>query len=160
MSSILDMNEEEWTNQKAEYRRRLGTIIIPLDISATVAKGLLSRIDAFFSEIRLEVSEVEGRKESIDNIIREWERTKIAGGNELERKKRASNAIQEYPLGDGNTTNLYDLQRQLTERLSYLLGVLDILNGKQSRLITITGVLKLERELSPHSDISWNAGQS
>ena len=160
MSSILDMNDEEWAQQKLEYKRRLSTIIIPLDISATVAKGLLSRIDAFFSEIRLEVSEVEGRKESIDNIIREWERTKIAGGNELERKRRASVAIQEYPIDEGRTVNLYDIQRQLTEKLSYLLGVLDILNGKQSRLITITGVLKLERDLSPHSDISWEAGRS
>lgn len=160
MSSILDMSDEEWLQQKSEYKRRVSTIVIPLDISATVAKGLLSRIDSFFSEIRLEVSEVEGRKERVDNVIREWEREKAVGGNEIARKRAATQAIQEYPLGDGQTTNLYEVQRQMTERLSYLLGVLDILNGKQSRLITITGVLKLEKDLSPHSDISWDAGRS
>lgn len=160
MSSILEMNDQEWANQKTEYKRKLGTIVIPLDISPGAAKGLLSRIDAFFSEIRLEIAEVEGRKEGIDNIIREWERTKIAGNNELERKRRASAAIQEYPIEEGQTVNLYNVQRQLSERLSYLLGIMDILNGKQSRLITITGVMKLEKDLAPHGDASWEAGRT
>lgn len=160
MPSILEMNDEQWREQKVEYKRKLSTIVIPLDISPGAAKGLLSRIDAFFSEIRLEVAEVEGRKEGVDNIIREWERTKIQGTNELSRKKAASNAVQQYPIEEGQTVNLYDLQRQLAERLSYLLGIVDILNGKQSRLITITGVMKLEKELSPHGDISWEAGRA
>lgn len=160
MSSVLEMTDEQWVGAKAEYKRKLSTIIIPLDITPSAAKGLLSRIDAYFSEVRLEIAEVEGRKEGVDNIIREWERTKIAGGNELERKKRASTAIQEYPIEEGQTVNLYNVQRQLMERLSYLLGIMDILNGKQSRLITITGVMKLERELSPYGDISWGAGRT
>lgn len=160
MASVLGMTDEQWAEQKMEYKRKLATIIIPLDITPGAAKGLLSRIDAFFSEIRLEIGEVEGRKEGIDSIIREWERTKIAGNNELERKRRASTAIQEYPIEEGQTVNLYNVQRQLGERLSYLFSIMDILNGKQSRLITITGVMKLEKELSPHSDSSWEAGRS
>lgn len=151
MSSIIEMNEEAWANQKRAYRERLTTIVIPLDVTPGISKGLLSRIDNFFSDIRLELAEVEAHKEGIDNIVREWERTKIAGGNELERKKRASNALQEYPIQEGVTVNLYEVQRQMIERTSYLQGIMDVLNGKQSRLITITGVMKLEKELQPHS---------
>lgn len=151
MASIIEMSDEAWAHQKQVYRERLTTIVIPLDVTPGISKGLLSRIDTFFSEIRLELAECEGRKERIDNLVREWERTKIAGGNELERKKRASNAIQEYPIEEGVTVNLYEVQRQMTERTSYLQGIMDVLNGKQSRLITITGVMKLEKELQPHS---------
>lgn len=153
MASAIDMTEEAWQAQKQAYRERLGTIIIPLDISPGVAKGLLSRIDAFFSEIRLEVAETEGRKERIDNIVREWEREKASGSNEIQRKQNATKALQEYPLEEGMKINMYEVQRQMTERLSFLNGVLDVLYGKQSRLITITGVMKLEKDLSPHADI-------
>jgi hypothetical protein len=152
MTSAIDMSDESWQVQKQAYRDRLATIIIPLDISPGIAKGLLSRIDSFFSEIRLELAETDGRKERIDNVVREWEREKADGRNEIERKQNATRAIQEYPLGDGTSTNLYEVQRQMTERASFLQGVLDVLYGKQSRLITITGVLKLERDLSPHSE--------
>jgi hypothetical protein len=156
--SIITMTEEEWEARKQHYKDRLSTIVIPLDIAPGVAKGLLSRIDAFFSELRLEVAELEGRKERIDNIVREWERIKAVGGNEIARKKAASDAIGKYPVSDDETINLYEVQRQMTERLSFVLGVIDILNGKQSRLITTTGLLKLEKELSPHGNIGWDAG--
>lgn len=153
MSSFVGMSEQDWLAQKASYRQRLTTIVIPLDISPGVAKGLLSRIDSFFSEIRLELAEMEGTKERIDNIVREWEREKADGSNEIQRKQNATKALQKYPLGDGEEVNLYEVQRQLTERTSFMQGIMDVLNGKQSRLITITGVMKLEKDLSPHSNI-------
>jgi hypothetical protein len=153
MASAIDMTEESWQRQKQLYRERLATLIIPLDISPGVAKGLLSRIDNFFSEIRLELAETEGRKERIDNLVREWEREKANGRNEIERKQNATKALQEFPLEEGVTTNLYEVQRQMTERTAFLQGILDVIYGKQSRLITITGVMKLEKDLSPHAEI-------
>lgn len=154
MASAIDMTEEAWQEEKNRYRTRLSTIIIPVDISPGVAKGLLSRIDGFFSEIRLELAELDGRKERIDNVVREWEREKADGRNEIERKQNATIALQNYPLGNGETTNMYEVQRQMTERSAYMQGVLDVLYGKQSRLITITGVLKLEKDLAPYADIN------
>jgi hypothetical protein len=32
-------------------------------------------------------------------------------------------------------------------------GIVDVLEGKQSRLITVGGLLKLEKDLSPHASI-------
>jgi hypothetical protein len=151
--SAINLSEQEWQRLKQAYRERLSTLLIPLDITPGVSKGLLSRIDNFFSEIRLELADAEGQKERVDNIVREWEREKANGSNEIQRKQNATKAVQEYPLEDGTIVNLYEVQRQMAERTSYLQGVLDVLNGKQSRLITITGVMKLEKELQPHAEI-------
>lgn len=153
MASILELTEEQWEETKIALRERLGTIIIPLDIAPGVAKGLLSRIDAFFSEIRLSLAEVEGRKEQIEILIREIERVKATGGNEIARKKAASEAVQNYAVDGGEVINLYDIQRTLSVRHSFLMGVIDVLNGKQARLITITGVMKLEKDLSPYATL-------
>ncbi len=153
MSITGSMTREQWQSIKNEYRRRLSTIVIPLDITPGVAKGLLSRIDAFFSEVRLDLGELEGRKEEVDSIIKEWERTKGTGTSDMVRKRTASEAVQQYSLGEGEIVNLYDIQRILYERYYYLRSVIDILDGKQSRLITVGGLLKLEKDLSPHASI-------
>ena len=157
--SVAEMTEEQWVSQKQRYKERLSTIVIPLDISPGVAKGLLSRIDAFFSEVRVELAEIEAQKETIDNIVREWERSKATGSNDITRKRNATLALQEYPGPDDTKINMYELQRQLTSRHSFMMGIIDTLHGKQSRLITITGVLKLEKDLSPHGDIGFDVGR-
>jgi hypothetical protein len=153
MSSISVLDEETWTTMKLEYKRRVASIIIPLDISPGVAKGLLSRIDAFCSETILEAGELEGQKETVSSIITEWERTKISGTNDLERKKNASRALQEYPTGPDSTMNMYEVQRVILDRHAFLKAVIKSLEGKQSRLITLTGLLKLEKDLSPYGAI-------
>lgn len=157
--SIATMTNEEWEQQKQRYKERLSTIVIPLDITPGVAKGILSRIDAFFSEVRLELAEVEEQKEVVDNIVREWERSKATGSNDIARKRNATLALQQYPGPDGEPINMYELQRQLVSRHAFLMGVVDTLNGKQARLITITGVMKLEKDLSPHGDIGFDTGR-
>lgn len=157
--SVAEMTEEQWIAQKQRYKERLSTIVIPLDITPGVAKGLLSRIDRLFSEVRMELAEVEAQKETIDNIVREWERSKATGTNDITRKRNATLALQEYPGPDGEPINMYELQRQLTSRHSFVMGIIDTLYGKQSRLITITGVLKLEKDLSPYGDIGFDVSR-
>lgn len=151
MSSIIAMTNAEWEQQKAEYRRRLNELYIPIDIHPRTAFNLLSSIDMFFSEIRLDLSEIEGYKERIDSIIRELERQHAVGNNESTRKKNATLAVQNFTLDNNQTTNLYEVQRVINERLSFIQGVVDILNAKQARLITITGILKIEQNLFPYS---------
>lgn len=153
MSITGSMTPEQWEARKAEDRRRLSTIVIPLDITPGVAKGLLSRIDAFYSEVCLELGELEAQRENLDSRIEEWERTKIAGTNDMVRKKTASEAIQAYPVGNGETVNLYELYRNINERYSWIKSVIKALEGKQSRLITVGGLLKLEKELAPHASL-------
>lgn len=42
---------------------------------------------------------------------------------------------------------LYDMQRESTERYMFIKGILDVLINKQNRLITINGLLKLDKDL-------------
>lgn len=157
--SVLHLSKEAWLARKEQYKQRLSTIVIPLDITPGVAKGILARIDAFFHEIRLEYSELEEEKETVDSIVTEWERTKIVGTSDMLRKKSASEALQNYPLNDeGGTINLYEVQRTIHSRLSYMKGLISILDGKQSRLITASGFLKVEKDLIPHANIGMDAG--
>jgi hypothetical protein len=151
--TILHITEEEWLLRKETYRRRVATIVIPLDITPGVGKGILSRIDAFFSEVRIELGEVQGQKERVDSIIREWERTKAIGANETVRKKNATEALQEYPIDETQTVNLYEWQRLIYDRYFFLDSIIDTLNGKHSRLITVGGLLKLEKDLAPHASL-------
>jgi hypothetical protein len=148
--TVIELSDDQWNIRKREYKARISSIIIPLDINTGVALGLLSRIDSFFSEVRVEFGEVEEQKEIIEGIIYEWERTKIEGTNDMIRKKSASVAIQNYEMA-GELINLYEVQRQVRSRQAYLKGVLSSLEGKQSRLITILGLLKIENNLTPFS---------
>jgi hypothetical protein len=152
--SLLEFTDTTaWLERKAGLRHRLSTIVIPLDITPGVAKGLLSRIDAFFSEVRLELAELEGRKEQVDAIIREWERSNATGSNETERKRNATDSLQNYRLSESQTINMYEVYRLVYERWVFMKGIVDVLEGKQSRLITVGGLLKLEKDLSPHASI-------
>lgn len=153
MSITGSMTDGQWEARKAEDRRRLSTIVIPLDITPGVAKGLLSRIDAYYSEVCMELGELEAQRESLDSRIEEWERTKIAGTNDMVRKKTASEAIQAYPVGNGETVNLYELYRTINERHAWIKSLIKALEGKQSRLITVGGLLKLEKDLAPHASL-------
>lgn len=151
--TLLAMPNADWLHQKQIYKQRLATIVIPLDISPGIAKGLLSRIDSYYSEIRIELGELEGQKDRVDLLIKELERSKAEGTNETARKRAATEACQNYDVGAGETLNLYDAQRTLYERYSFLTSVVDTLNGKQSRLITVGGLLKLEKDLAPYATI-------
>jgi hypothetical protein len=144
---------EDWLRQKQVYKQRLATIVIPLDISPGIAKGLLSRIDSFYSEVRVELGELEGQRDKVDFLIKELERSAAEGTNETARKRAATEACQNFRITPEEVVNLYDAQRTLYERYSFLSSIVDTLNGKQSRLITVGGLLKLEKDLVPYASL-------
>ena len=151
MSIINFPLDPQWEHKKNQYREHLRSFVIDNDINPGRAKELLARIDVFFSEVRLEFSEVEAQKEYIDSLIRELEREYAEGRNESTRKKAATLAVKNYQDGD-RTVNLYEIQRMINERYAFLKGVIDVLNAKQARLITISGLLKIESNLFPYSN--------
>jgi len=146
------MNAEEFEKYKYDIEKEVKSIIIPIDVTPGIIKGILARIDRLFSYVRIEYAKVDAQREKFDSIVREWERTKISGSNELERKKNASEELQHYPDGVGGEFNMYQAQRDVYERYIFLSGVLDILNAKQSRLITLSGIMKLESNVSGYNN--------
>lgn len=144
MRNIVDMSTEEWNAYKVELRASVQTIAIPADVSPKVAIVILSRIDQIHSMIRVEYAELESAKESTDLIVKETERMGLQGRNEDARRRSAVLAVRERQI---NGFTLYDLQRENTKRYMFLRSILDVLMSKQSRLITINGLLKLEKDL-------------
>lgn len=151
MASISTMPQDQWLIRKAQLRQQLNQITIPVDANTAIVKVILSQIDELYTNIRMEYAELDGHKERVENLIREIEREQAVGKNEIDRKRNATLAVQNYPGNNGQVINLYDFQRQISERWSYLKGILDSLFGKQNRLITLNGMLKLEQGTQPGS---------
>ncbi|MDK2600579.1 hypothetical protein QO179_24100 [Bacillus stercoris] len=91
MSSVVDLPENEWVVKKQQYKERLSSIMIPLDPTPGIAKGLLSRIDNLFSELRLEVAEGEGKKKLLTVLLENGKDQKqqdlmIQNGNEMQQR--------------------------------------------------------------------------
>jgi len=148
--SLANIPQEEWTAFKANVRQQVGQIIIPMDVNPGMVKAILAQIDTLHTNIRMEYSDLEGKKEYLEILIREVERSSIEGSNELARKKAATVAVQNYPGANGQVVNLYDYQRRVLERYNFLKGILDVLFSKQNRLITVNGILKLEQGTMPY----------
>lgn len=148
--SLANITQDEWTAYKGSIRHEISQIVIPVDVSPGMVKAILAQIDTLHTNIRMEYSDMEGKKEYIEILIREIERSRAEGSNEIARKKAATEAVQNYPGANGEVINLYDYQRRVAERYNFLKGILDILFSKQNRLITVNGILKLEQGTMPY----------
>jgi hypothetical protein len=149
--SIAAIPQERWAAYKAQLRQQLNQIEIPMDANPGIVRVILAQIDKLFTDMRMEYAELEGHKDRVECLIREIEREQAVGKNEIDRKRNATLAVQNYAGNNGTVVNLYDFQRQISERYSYLKGIIDSLYGKQNRLITLNGMLKLEQDTTPYA---------
>lgn len=150
MNQIVDMTAAEWNQYRNELSRDSQQIHIPTDVNPSMAIVILSKIDNIYSNLRLQFSELDSSKERIDLMVRELERVGLTGKNEDERKRNAVMEVRKSTTESGLT--LYDMQRESTERYLFIKGVLDVLINKQNRLITINGLLKLDKDLMVSSE--------
>lgn len=147
---IVDMTKEEWSGYRSTLNANVTSIQIPTDVNAGMAISILSRIDNIYSFLRLQFSDLEASKERIDLMVKEIERVGLEGKNEDDRKRNAVLKVREVKTESGLT--LYDMQRETTDRYMYVKGILDVLTNKQNRLITINGLLKLDKDLMVSQD--------
>ncbi len=154
MNPIVDMTAQEWIVYRNTLNRDTQSINIPTDVDPAKAIVILSRIDNIYSSLRIQFSDLESSKERIDLMVKEIERVGLTGKNEDERKRNAVMEVRKVTTQEGLT--LYDMQRESTERYMFVKGILDVLINKQNRLITINGLLKLDKDLTVSQD-SFNS---
>lgn len=154
MNPIVDMTAAEWIVYRNTLNRDTQSINIPSDVDPAKAIVILSRIDNIYSSLRIQFSDLESSKERIDLMVKEIERVGLTGKNEDERKRNAVMEVRKVTTQEGLT--LYDMQRESTERYMFVKGILDVLINKQNRLITINGLLKLDKDLTVSQD-SFNS---
>jgi len=157
-SPIVDMTKEEWNGYRSALTADVTSIRIPTDVNAGMAISILSRIDNIYSFLRLQFSDLEASKERIDLMVKEIERVGLEGRNEDDRKRNAVLEVRKVKTENGLT--LYDMQRETTDRYMYIKGILDVLTNKQNRLITINGLLKLDKDLMVSQDSFSSFGRA
>ncbi|MEX3713433.1 hypothetical protein ABFV99_13595 [Cytobacillus horneckiae] len=158
MNPIVDMTKEEWGSYRSSLISTVNEIHIPSDVNPAMAIIILSKIDNVYSQLRLNFSELESSKERIDLMVKEIERVGLTGKNEDERKRNAVMEVRKVKSEGGLT--LYDMQRESTERYMFCKGILDVLINKQNRLITINGLLKLDKDLMVGQDSYQSLGRA
>lgn len=144
---ISTMDDEIFNDYLKYNREQLNQIILPPDINPVIAREVLSNLDTLYTHIRYDVAEIESAYQRAESIIRQNERTKIEGKNEEERKKNASLFLENFPVSDTETANMYDYHRLLKTRYEMVKALVNIIENKQQRLITMTGLLKIDKDI-------------
>lgn len=145
--NILSCSDQEFNEYKAHWQRKLIAIHLPSDINSGIGKQILSELDEAYAYLRVDYGQVESAKDRAESIIRQNERSKAEGRNEDDRKKTATQYLENYPIEEDHQINMYDYQRLIQTRYAAIKSLIDIINNKQQRLITMTGLMKIDSEL-------------
>ena len=149
--SISTCDEETFSMYKKAWTQRLQAIKLPDDINPNIGQHILSNLDEAYGILRIDLAEIESAKDKTEAIIRQNERSKSIGTNEDARKRSATEYLGNYPIGENETIDMYEPNRLISYRHSIVKSFVDIINNKQQRLITMSGFLKLEKDLLPGS---------
>lgn len=145
---IAYIENQEFNNYLSNFRTQVFSIKIPEGISPGSAKTIISQIDEVYSQLRFDYGLLQAERSRVDSLIKEIERASATGKNETDRKKNATDAVRQYE-SDGKNFNLYKMYQKINYRYEMIDALVDILEKKQNRLITLSGLLKLDKELSP-----------
>lgn len=152
--SISTCEEYEFMEYKRNWTTRLQEIRLPEDISSGVGQLILSQLDEAYAYLRVDLGEMESAKEKAESIIRQNERSKAEGKNEDDRKKNATQYLENYIVGEGDdeeVINMYEWARLLNRRYIIVKSFVDVINNKQQRLITMAGFMKIDSTLGNHT---------
>lgn len=145
---IAYIDNQDFSAYLAGFKHTVFNIRIPEDINPTTARVVISQIDNIYSQLRFDYGMLQAERNRVDALIKEIERAMATGRNETERRKHSTDAVREYE-SDGKVFNLYKMYQQINQRYEMIDALVDILDKKQNRLITLSGLLKLDKELSP-----------
>lgn len=139
-----DLTDTNWNIIVEDFENKLAGIVIPLDITPGSAKPLLAKLDALYTSVMLLYSRIKSDDENVSQLLSLTSKLAAAdGANAEKRVAKGIKAAQEYDL-DGVPVDLFQLKKVTGERLLYINSFIKILEGKQSRMITTSGLMKIE----------------
>lgn len=144
---VSTINDKEFEEYRKHYQKNIQEIILPPDINPLMARHILSSLDKYYTEIRFDLAEIESAYNKTESIIRQNERTQAVGKNEEERKRTASLYLESFPVSSENTVNMYEWNRLLKTRYEVIKSIINVIENKQQRLITMNGFLKIDKEV-------------
>lgn len=144
ITSLVYCSDENFERYRVDTIRRIRELVLPKEPTPTEARMLISFMDEVYTLVHLDFVELESEKERLESIIRQCERSKTEGKNELDRKRNATLYLENFPQPDGSTVDIYESWRIVYKRYNHLKHCLDILENKQARMITISGYMKID----------------
>lgn len=144
--NVATCTTEEFTEYKNYWQAEVRNITIPPDVNTGIGQAILSDLDNCYAFLRIDLGELEAAKDKAESIIRQNERSKATGKNEDDRKKNATEFLEQYPVGD-QTVDMYEWTRLINYRFTILKSLVETVNNKQQRLITMSGFMKIDRDL-------------
>ena len=145
--NIVTANDKEFKEFTDGWSKHLEGINLPPDINTQIGTQILSDLDGAYAILRIHYARIEAAKDKVDSIIRQKERSMAEGSNEQNRRKNATEYLENYPNGEGHTFDMYDYQRLVNRRFFMVKALIDVINNKQQRLITMTGLIKIDSSL-------------
>lgn len=147
--NIATCSDDEFKVYKKQWTDKLRTIQLPQDLNSGTGQLILSQLDECYAYLRIDLGDIEAAKDKAESIIRQNERSKAEGKNEIDRKKNATEYLENYPIGEEpeDVVDMYEWNRLLNTRYSVVRSLVDIINNKQQRLITMAGFLKIDSTL-------------
>ena len=148
MSNIIEMSNSDFDVYRNHFSSQVTGIILPEDMNPALSFSILSRIDIVYSQLRLDLSILESRKDYYSKKINRLEKVIGEGKSEKDRYRDAVHKLENYQETSENTVNLYNIYSNIYERYLIVKGFVDILENKQKKMITYNGIMKLDNQLS------------
>ena len=142
----MSSTESDFSIFVNQWATKLEGIHLPPDITTRIGTQVLSELDQAYAILRIHYARIEAAKDKVDSIIRQKERSMAEGSNEQNRRKNATEFLENYPSGE-QTFDMYEYQRVINKRFFMIKGLIDVINNKQQRLITMTGLIKIDSSL-------------
>lgn len=148
---MFHTQNQEWVNLIQGFRKRLSEINLPRNIEPSQGNYILSLLDGLYSDIRPIYGDVKKQLDETESLIERIRRKAEASGSNTEiRKANGVRAVEEAELGNGETINLYNIRTALVYQKEDLESLLSIIEKKQSMVITMSGLLKIESNIAGH----------
>lgn len=145
--NVTTATEDEFNQFVDAWAANIESVRLPSDINTQMGTQILSQLDEAYAILRVEYARIEASKDKVDSIVRQKERSEAEGSNEQARRKAATEYLESYPNAQGETFDMYEYQRSVNRRFFMIKGLIDIINNKQQRLITMTGLIKIDSNL-------------
>lgn len=140
---MTEQEREQWDARMDSYRRRLSMIAIPTDISPGLAKNILSQLDELYTDVRMIFGDILKQNKEVERLIYRIENKNKTGGNEGERRKKMIESVENAMIGT-ERIDLYEIASEVEGKKEDLSAILDVIDKKNSMIITMNGLLKVE----------------
>jgi hypothetical protein len=145
-------NKAEWAAKIDEFERALTAVKIPSDFNPGMGKLIMSQLNDIYDNTRRIFTKAQQQLKAIEVIIDSEEKRNRTGNNEDARRKNAIDTLHNFTVREGLVVDLYDVLIESSNQYLDIKSIMDAIQVKISALITISGYLKVEANLTPGAD--------